>query len=336
MSLPSTMQALQLSNYSGLDALILTETPMPQPGHNDVLVKILATTANPSDLHFMKGEYGFTKPLPVVPGFEGCGLVVAAGEGAESLQGQRVACFAAQDKDGTWAEYMVTGANNCFPLQDHVTDEQGTTMLVNPFTAIALLNLAQEAGAKAVVQTAAAGQVGRMVQRLCNDRAISCVNIVRREEQVTLLKGDGAPYVLNSSEDGFFDTLRQTCRELKVSYAFDAVGGRMTGMLLEAIRRGGTVNVYGVLSGKPASLNGGQLIFGDKTVTGFWLSRWFARQERSTALDVSNQVQELLDDTLQSAIQGYYTLATALDGLRTYEDNMTAGKVIIQPAVTTG
>lgn len=331
MPVPSTMQALQLSEYTGLDALTVKEMPVPQPGHNEVLVKILTTTVNPSDLHFMEGEYGFIKPLPVVPGFEACGVVVVAGQDAESLQGQRVACFAAQDKDGTWAQYMVTGANNCFPLQDHVTDEQGTTMLVNPFTAIALLNLAQEAGAKAVAQTAAAGQIGQMVQRLCNERDIACVNIVRREEQVTLLKADGAQYVLNSSENGFFDALRQTCRELKVSYAFDAVGGRMTGMLLEAIRRGGTVNVYGVLSGKPASLNGGQLIFGDKTVTGFWLSRWFARQERATALDVSRQVQGMLDDTLQSAIRGHYTLANALDGLRNYAENMTAGKIIIQP-----
>lgn len=331
MPLPSTMHALQLSEYTGLDALTLKEIPVPQPGQNEVLVKILATTANPSDLHFMEGEYGFTKPLPVVPGFEGCGVVVVSDEGAESLQGQRVACFAAQDQDGTWAEYMVTGANNCFPLQEHVSDEQGTTMLVNPFTAIALVNLAQEAGARAVAQTAAAGQIGRMVQRLCNERGIACVNIVRRDEQVTLLKSEGAQYVLNSSEDGFFEALRQTCRELKVSYALDAVGGRMTGMLLEAIRRGGTVNVYGVLSGKPASLNGGQLIFGEKTVTGFWLSRWFVRQERSAALDVSRQVQGMLDDTLQSAIQGHYTLATALDGLRTYADNMTAGKVIIKP-----
>ena len=331
MSLPTTMHALQLSEYAGLNALTLTETPLPQPGQNEVLVKILATTANPSDLHFMKGEYGFTKPLPTVPGFEACGEVVTAGEGAEALLGQRVACFAAQDKNGTWAEYMVTGANNCFPLQEHVSDEQGTTMLVNPFTALALLNLAQEAEAKAVAQTAAAGQIGRMVQRLCSDRGIPCVNIVRREEQVMLLKSEGTQHILNSSDDGFFDVLRQTCRELKVSYAFDAVGGRITGMLLEAIRRGGTVNVYGVLSGKPASLNGGQLIFGDKTVTGFWLSRWFARQEHSTALDFSSQVQAMLDDTLQSAIQGHYTLTNALEGLRTYADNMTAGKVIIKP-----
>lgn len=334
MAVPSTMQALQLSDYSGLDAITLTEKPVPQPGKGEVLIKILATTANPSDLHFVNGEYGIRKALPVVPGFEACGLVVATGEGVDSLQDQRVACFAAQDKDGTWAEYMVTSMTNCFPLQDQVTDEQGTTMLVNPFTAMVLVKLAQEARAKAVVQTAAAGQVGRMIQRLCAERDIPCINIVRRQEQVNVLKSDGAEYVLNSSEKGFYDDLRQLCKELKVNYAFDAVGGRMTGMLLETIRRGGTVNIYGGLSGKPATLNPGQLIFGDKTVTGFWLSRWFPRQERATALDLSKQVQDMLDETLQSAIAGYCTLENALEGLRAYADNMTAGKVIIQPRGT--
>src|SRR4051812_10526360 len=97
--IPNTMRAVQLTNYDGRPESIsfVENLPVPKPGPGQVLVKVAASPINPSDLAFLGGMYGFKKPLPTVPGFEGSGTVVATGSGtmARFLKGKRVACTVA-------------------------------------------------------------------------------------------------------------------------------------------------------------------------------------------------------------------------------------------------
>src|SRR5512144_1581053 len=113
-SVPKNMQAVLLPRDDG--SLTVDQITVPSPGRGEVLVRMAATPINPSDLGFLQGSYGFQKPFPVVPGFEGSGTVVAAGSGLlpHLLLGRRVACSTAAG--GAWAEYMVTPATTCFPL----------------------------------------------------------------------------------------------------------------------------------------------------------------------------------------------------------------------------
>src|SRR5512146_1087512 len=113
--IPSSMLAVQLSAYDGrTESIHVVEMPVPRPGPGQVLVRVYASPINPSVLRFVQGLYGFKKPLPAVPGFEGSGTVVAAGPGfmPRMMMGRRVACAAADPKiaGGMWAEYLVTGA----------------------------------------------------------------------------------------------------------------------------------------------------------------------------------------------------------------------------------
>src|SRR3972149_3926246 len=186
---PATMRAVQLRAYDGKpDSVVVAELPMPHPGPGRVLVRVAASPINPSDLMFIRGLYGFKKALPVVPGFEGSGTVVVAGGGliARLLAGRRVACAAASPelRDGTWAEYMVTAARLAVPLRRDTDLEQAAMMLVNPLSAWALVDIARRAGHRAVVQTAAASALGRMVVRLAGRFGLAVINIVRRVEQV--------------------------------------------------------------------------------------------------------------------------------------------------------
>ncbi|MDQ3805658.1 MAG: alcohol dehydrogenase catalytic domain-containing protein, partial [Acidobacteriota bacterium] len=142
-SIPATMRAVELRSYEGGEAgLTVVEKPVPRPGRGEVLVRMAAAPVNPSDLMFVRGMYGQRKRLPVVPGFEGSGVVVAAGGGlmARYLKGRRVACAAPFDGDGTWAEYMSAPAAQCIPLRKGVELEHAASMIVNPFTAWALLD----------------------------------------------------------------------------------------------------------------------------------------------------------------------------------------------------
>jgi NADPH:quinone reductase-like Zn-dependent oxidoreductase len=156
------------------------------------LVRVFASPINPSDLVFIRGLYGFKKPLPAIPGFEASGTVVEAGAGMmpHLLKGRRVACAAADPKvrGGTWAEYVVTPAQFCIPLRKDVDLEQGAALLINPMTAWGLMHEARRGRHRAVVQTAAASTLGRMIVRLGKRFSLPVINVVRRADQLGLAR----------------------------------------------------------------------------------------------------------------------------------------------------
>src|SRR4051812_23635805 len=169
-TIPDKMRAIVLSEYrediaEAIRDLQVLERPVPNPRRGQVLVKITAAPCNPSDLLLLQGKYGVLKKLPTVPGWEGAGNVIATGGGllARWLRGKRVACALRSDRDGTWAEYFVANANNCIPLKAELPIEQGASLVVNPLTAMALLDTARKDGHSGAVHTAGASQLGRMM-----------------------------------------------------------------------------------------------------------------------------------------------------------------------------
>jgi NADPH:quinone reductase-like Zn-dependent oxidoreductase len=339
-NIPTEMRALVLTSYeTHLDTAIRNlqpdTRPVPRLKPRQVLVKMEAAPCNPSDLAFLQGLYGVVKPLPAVPGWEGAGRVVAAGSWmGQWLVGRRVAVGGAGERDGTWAEYYAADAfGGCVPLRKGVEGEQGATLLINPLTAVGLLDEARREGAQAVAQTAAASQVGRMIIRLAGAIGTPLVNIVHREEQVHLLGQLGAEHVLNSSAPDFGGQLEDLCRRLKVTAAFDAVAGDMTGRLLEAMPEGGVVWVYGGLSYAACSgINPAGLIFQDKRVDSFLLTRWNRKRGLLTVMRELNRVQKLMaSGELGTTIQRRVGLDEAVDALLHYKEHMTAGKVLIKP-----
>ena len=334
--LPTTMRAVQLQDYNGKpDSLRAAEVPVPRPGPGEVLVKVFASPVNPSDLMFITGNYGFKKPLPATPGFEGSGTVVEAGSGmmARFMKGRRVACAAAdaKSKGGLWAEYVVTSAQFCVPLIKKVEMEDAATMLVNPLTAWALVDAARREGHRAAVQTAAASALGKMVVRLGQKFSLPVVNVVRRAEQADLLRSMGAEHILNSSDDGFDDELRRVCHKLGASIAFEAVAGEMSGRVLRAQPQGGRMLVYGGLSLRAVEIDPSSLIFEGKHLEGFWLSAWLRKRNMISQLRVARQVQALLAAELKTEIRARLPLEKAAEAVAQYAADMTAGKVLLVP-----
>ncbi len=331
---PATMRAVQLRDYDGKpESIFVAQIPVPRPGPGEVLVRVVASPINPSDLAFVRGLYGFRKPLPCVPGFEGSGTVVESGGGlrARLLVGRRVACSAADPKvtGGMWAEYVVTQAAFCAPLAKSTDIEQAATMLVNPLTAWALMEEARRGGHRAVVQTAAASALGKMIIRLGKKFSIATINVVRRAEQVEMLRAMGAEHVLNSSEPGFDAALRDLCHKLGATIAFDAVSGELSARVLRAQPRGSRLLMYGGLSMEAGQTDPGSLIFEGKRLEGFWLSAWLRRQNLLEIFRVSRQVQKMLGNELRTEIQARLPLEDTARALAQYAANMTAGKVLL-------
>lgn len=332
LDLPTTMRALELSAYDGPEALKLVQKPVPEVGPGQVLVEVAAAAVNPSDLMFVRGRYGFTKKLPTVPGFEASGRVVAGnGRYPRWLVGRRVACGVQREGDGTWAQYVLTDASTCLPLLPRVSFEQGASLLVNPFTAWALVEQAKRERHRAVVQTAAASALGQMVLRLCKRAGLPVIHIVRRAEQVQQLRALGAEVVINSSEPGFNEALKRHCHDHRATLALDAVAGNMPGQLLEAMPRGSKVVVYGALSEQEVRVSPAQLIFRGASVEGFWLSDYLGRLSLPGLLDRAVRVQRALATDLQVEVRARVRLEDAVDSIQNYEAQMTGGKVLLTP-----
>lgn len=339
-TIPRTMRVVELRAYDGQpQSMTLVEKPVPVPSRGQVLVRIAAAPINPSDLLFIRGLYGVRKELPVVPGFEGSGTVVAGGGGfmARMLLGRRVACTAASPdiRDGTWAEYLVTSARLAIPLRRDVDLEQAAMMLVNPLSAWALIDIARGGRHRAIVQTAAASALGRMVLRLGHRFGLPVINVVRRAEQVALLQSLSVPldHVLNSSDTDFDGRLKEVCRRLGATIAFDAVAGDLTARVFRAMPPGSRVLVYGALSHEPCPIDPASLIFERKQVDGFWLSEWLRGRGLLSQLRLTGQVQKLLETDLRSEVQARFPLSAAVEALNRYETNMSGGKVLFVPTL---
>lgn len=330
-TLPDTMRGLELSAYHGPSALHLVDKPLPRPGPGQLLVEMHAAPINPSDLLFLSGRYGQKKTLPVVPGFEGSGTVVAVGSGLlpRLYLGRQVACGAATGGDGTWAEYLLTSPLSCIPLRGKVSLDQGATMLVNPTTAYLLMQRARRVDA--VISTAALSQVGRMLHRLSRHYDVPIIHTVRRDEQVATLRDLGATHVLNSSDDDFEQQLYDLSHDLNATLAFDAVAGPMSARLLGAMPQGSRVVVYGALSEDDTVVSPKPFIFEDKRLEGFWLGTALRGTQAWRALPALWRIPKLMGDVLQTEVRAKVPLEEFEEGLEHYQQSMSRGKILLTP-----
>ena len=311
------MQAVLLEKDGG--PLTVGQIPVPQPGPGQVLVRMAASPINPSDLGFLKGGYGVQKSFPVVPGFEGSGTVVAAGPGLlpRMWLGKRVAC-AVSATGGTWAEYLVTRAMLCVPLQKNLSLEQGAMLLVNPLTALAFFDIAKSAKHAALVNTAAASALGKMIMRLGRRYQVPVINIVRRQEQVDLLHSLGAEFVLQSNDPDFSHQFRDLAQRLKATLILDAVGGKLARQLLNTAPAGSILLLYANLSGEELEIDPHELWSEDKRVAGFFLGNWAAQRGiLQTPRDI-RRVQQLGDSDLQSTVQKRLPLSAVQSAVEIY------------------
>jgi NADPH2:quinone reductase len=173
--------------------------------------------------------------------------VVARGDGlaARYLDGSTVACVA--DKQGLWAEYAVTKAARCLALPEDMPLGPAAMSFVNPLTAVALVRTARRGRHWSAISTAGGGALGRMIEARAKEQGLKIINVVRRSEQAEEMRAGGVRHVLASDAADFDEELSAVCRQLRCRMAFDAVGGALTGQLVEAMGRRSEVLVYGAL-----------------------------------------------------------------------------------------
>lgn len=261
-----------------LEVLDLAEVPTPEPGPGEVRLRMRLRPMNPSDLLQVQGVYGRMPSLPATAGLEGLGVVEALGEGVTDWRiGDRAVPLGAQ---GTWAEALVTPAENLVRIPEGLADDQAAQVIVNPLTAWLMATELGLGPGKTLLQSAAASIVGKALVQLGRAWGFRTVNLVRRREQGTELEALGADAVICTADP---DWPERAAAHLPkgADGATDAVGGALGGEMLKLLRPGSTMLVYGALSMEPLQLPGGQLIFRTATVRGFWLTAWKQRTPKA-------------------------------------------------------
>jgi NADPH:quinone reductase len=314
------------------EVLQLQEVPATEPGPGQVRVRMLASPINPSDLMTVRGQYGRLPTLPATPGFEGVGVVDAAGPGLLAKlrglkPGRRVAVL--NNTGGNWQQQVVLPARNAVPVADDLPDEQVATFFVNPATALIMTQAVLKVPrGEWLLQTAAASALGRMVIRLGKHFGFHTLNVVRRPDQAEDLRRAGAEHVLISSGE----QLAKSVRELTgggVKFALDPVGGPLSQAVIEALAPGGRLLVYGTLSGEAIPLDPRSLISGQKSVVGFWLSDWAKTQGVFQMLRLFRQVQSLMrQKVLTTEIAGAFAIEDFQRALTQAQAQGRTGKVL--------
>jgi len=366
------LQLRSLVKASGELELSLARVPVQPPGPGEILVRVEGSPINPSDLGPLlsaaarsQAKASGTAESPVITapvppaymkaiaarvddsmpvGNEGAGVVVAAGEGAEGLVGKTVAILGG----AMYAQYRTVRAADALLLPDDVTPAEGASCFVNPLTALGMVETMRREGHTALVHTAAASNLGQMLNRLCLKDGVPLVNIVRSAEQAALLKGQGAVHVLDSTSANFAEELTEALVTTGATLAFDAIGGgRLVGPILTAMevaanrkateysRYGSTTYkqayIYGGLDTRPTELNRG---FGMSWGVGGWLLTPFLMK---IGADAAQALRQRVASELKTTFASHYTaeisLAEALqpDILAADNRRATGEKYLLNP-----
>ncbi len=371
----ATMRQLRsLVTSEGQLRLSVTTVDTPTPRADQVLVRVEAAPINPSDLALLLAMADVTQatrddaaeaPTTTAPiaepvlralqarlgrtmpvGSEGAGVVVAAGESpeAQALLGRMVGLAGR----ATYGEYCLAAAQSCLPLPEGATAVEGASSFVNPLTALGMVETMRREGHPALVHTAAASNLGQMLNRICLADGVPLVNVVRRPEQAALLREQGAEHVCDSSAPTFAVDLVAAIKATGATLAFDAVGGgRLAGDLLNAMeaaivsadaaydRYGSTVHkqvyVYGALDPRPIEL---RRRFGFAWGVGGWLlTPFLARIPVEDLARLRQRVADELTTTFASHYTDELSLEQALDpeAMRRYSRMRTGQKFLLRP-----
>ena len=300
----------------------------------EVRVGVLAAPINPSDLLQIAGKYGVDPVLPSNPGSEGVGRVLEVSPEVKHLVVGQMVLLAS---GSTWREEIVAPAAGFLPLPDlgpvgPEVIEQLAMSAVNPLTALLMLNSFTDLKeGQWIVQSAANSAVGGYVIQLAKQRGIKTVNVVRREGLAEDLMAKGADVVLIDGPD-LAAQIALATDNAPIALALDPVGGETYTRLADSLGYGGTLVAYGVLSGQPATLNTGKIIFNDISLRGFWLYKWYQTADMKTKQAAFGQVIPLVaQGILKANVDSRFTVDQIKQAVSRAAERGREGKVLIVP-----
>ena len=376
MSMQTSKEIRSTVTSDGTVEISIVSTPMPVPSENEVLIKVEAAPINPSDLALLisfaadldniefSGEDETPKTTikirpglmaalkgrvdqPLSAGNEGAGIVVGAGKKATALMGKTVGVAGGS----MYSQYRCAPASSCLVMDEGITSTEAASSFVNPLTALAFVETMKMENHVALVNTAAASNLGQMLVKICKDDGIPLVNIVRKPEQVKILKDLGAEYICDTSQSDFMKDLVEALVSTGATLGFDATGGgnegKLPGQILAAMEiaanktakeysRYGSdlykqVYIYGGLDPTPTVLNRS---YGLQWGLGGWLlTPMIGRIGMERFAEMRQRVVREIKTTFASHYTQEISLEDMLqpDKIKAYAKQGTGAKYLVNP-----
>jgi NADPH2:quinone reductase len=376
MSMQTSKEIRSTVTSDGTVELSIVNVAMPVPSETEVVIKVEAAPINPSDLALLisfaadldsiefSGEDEAAKTTikirpglmaalkgrvdqPMSAGNEGAGIIVGAGEKATALIGKTVGVAGGS----MYSQYRCAPASSCLVMDEGITSTEAASSFVNPLTALAFVETMKMENHAALVNTAAASNLGQMLVKICKDDGIPLVNIVRKPEQVRILQDLGAEYICDTSQSDFMKDLVEALISTGATLGFDATGGgndgKLPGQILAAMEiaanktakeysRYGSdiykqVYIYGGLDPTPTVLNRS---FGLQWGLGGWLlTPMIGRIGMERFAEMRQRVVREIKTTFASHYTQEISLEEMLqpDNIKAYAKQGTGAKYLVNP-----
>jgi NADPH2:quinone reductase len=376
MSMQTSKEIRSTVTSDGTVELSIVNVAMPVPSETEVVIKVEAAPINPSDLALLisfaadldsiefSGEDEAAKTTikirpglmaalkgrvdqPMSAGNEGAGIIVGAGEKATALIGKTVGVAGGS----MYSQYRCAPASSCLVMDEGITSTEAASSFVNPLTALAFVETMKMENHAALVNTAAASNLGQMLVKICKDDGIPLVNIVRKPEQVKILKDLGAEYICDTSQSDFMKDLVEALISTGATLGFDATGGgnegKLPGQILAAMEiaanktakeysRYGSdvykqVYIYGGLDPTPTVLNRS---YGLQWGLGGWLlTPMIGRIGMERFAEMRQRVVREIKTTFASHYTQEISLEDMLqpDNIKAYAKQGTGAKYLVNP-----
>jgi mitochondrial enoyl-[acyl-carrier protein] reductase / trans-2-enoyl-CoA reductase len=315
----------------GLPAEVLrvVEQPWPEPGPDEVVVKMAAAPINPADLNSIEGKYPIRPALPATPGMEGAGIVVQLGSNVRDLAiGTPVIL---PHSFGTWREACAIAADKVVAAPPEIELIQAAMLKVNPITAWRMLHdFVPLKSGEWLIQNAANSAAGQCVIQIAKELGYKTVNVVRRAELVEELRALGGDVVLLDGEKLREEVALMTERAA-IRLALNAVGGENALRVAKTLASDGTMVTYGAMSLQSLSIPNGMFIFKNLRFTGFWVNKWYdaatPEQRQETFWPLFDMAKRGL---LQTKVEKTYPLSEAKAAITHAMQEKRQGKILFE------
>ena len=306
--------------------LQLVERDTPQPGPGQVRVRLRLSPIHNHDLATIAGVYGVKPPLPAVPGTEAVGVVDALGEGVGNLRvGQRVMGGVSQ----AWAEFYLADAARAIPVPDRVDDATAGQLISMPLSAKMLLADLDVTAGDWIIQNAANGAVGKLLNQFAGEAGVKVINLVRRNAGVTELAALGIDNTVSTEAADWREQVTSLTGGAPIVRGLDSIGGDGPEALLSVAAERAQIISFGNLSGRKIELSSDMLLFKQATVRGFWGAR-----TNTKPADIARMIGELVtaasSGALKLPVEAVYGLDQAAQAAKASAEPGRKGKVALR------
>jgi trans-2-enoyl-CoA reductase len=311
------------------DVLRIETQPWPKPAPDEVVVQMRAAPINPADRNAIEGKYPARPELPATPGFEGAGIVVDLGSEVTSIAAGALVIL--PHNIGTWREALAVKASELVAVPPEIEPVQAAMLKINPMTAWRLLHdYVDLKRGDWLIQNAANSAAGRAVIQIAHELGYKTVNVVRREELIEELRGEGGDVVLVDGEN-LRDEVKSVTGEAPIRLGLNAVGGDSALRLANTLASEATLVTFGAMSLQPLKIPNGLLIFKDLRFRGIWINKWYNNATMQERMDTFRPLFEMAKrGLLKTKVEKSYPLSEMKNAVAHAAQGKRGGKIIFE------